>query len=175
MVKMRIAAGNLFVGSFDINNAIQDPLGSTRFGYPFTQKPVRITGYYKYKSGGLSTDADGNPTEEADRGDIYALFYKAPDNNYTVAGDVISLDGDINPEVILFARIPEMTEAGEWTYFDLPFEFQNGYTAADIDAQDLADGKYKLGVVFSSSIKGAYFIGAVGSTLWIDEVNIECE
>ena len=92
-----------------------------------------------------------------------------------MAGDVISLDGDINPEVILFARIPEMTEAGEWTYFDLPFEFQNGYTAADIDAQDLADGKYKLGVVFSSSIKGAYFIGAVGSTLWIDEVNIECE
>lgn len=175
MVKMRIAAGNLFVGSFDINNAIQDPLGSTRFGYPFTQKPVRITGYYKYKSGGLSTDADGNPTEETDRGDIYALFYKAPSNNYTVAGDVISLDGDINPEIILLARIPEMKEAGEWTYFDLPFELQPGHTEADINAQDLAEGKYKLAVVFSSSIKGAYFIGAVGSTLWIDEVNIECE
>ncbi len=175
MVKMRIAAGNLFIGSFDINNAIQDPLGSTLFGYPFTQKPVRITGYYKYKSGGLSTDADGNLTDETDRGDIYALFYKAPDNSHTLDGDVISLDGSIDPEVILFARIPEMEEAEEWTYFDIPFEIQDGHSAADINAQDLADGKYKLGVVFSSSIKGAYFIGAVGSTLWIDEVNIECE
>lgn len=175
MVNMRIAAGNLFIGSFDINNAIQDPLGSTRFGYPFTQKPVRITGYYKYKSGGLSTDADGNPTEETDRGDIYALFYKATDNRYTLDGDVIALDGTIDPEVILMARIPQMEETDDWTYFDLPFEWQTGYTEADIDAQDLADGKYKLGVVFSSSIKGAYFIGAVGSTLCIDEVNIECE
>ena len=176
MVKMPIAAGNLFIGSFDINNAVQDPLGSTRFGYPFTQRPSRITGYYKYKSGGLSTDEDGNLTNEMDRGDIYAVLYETPTNDYTLDGDIFPLDGSINPNIVLMARIPETTETGDqWTYFDLPFELQNGHSAADITDEDLANGKYKLAVVFSSSIKGGYFIGAIGSTLWIDEVNITCE
>ena len=35
--------------------------------------------------------------------------------------------------------------------------------------------KYKLGIVFSSSVDGAYFRGAVGSTLYIDEVELICE
>lgn len=173
MTGMPIAAGNLFIGSFDINNAVQDPLGSTRFGYPFTERPVRITGYYKYKSGGTSSDAQKQPTGETDKGDIYAVLYEAATNNYTLDGDIFPLDGPINSNIALMARIPETIETGDqWTYFDLPFEPQNGRTVTD---QDLADGKYKLVVVFSSSIKGGYFIGAVGSTLWIDEVNIECE
>ena len=33
----------------------------------------------------------------------------------------------------------------------------------------------KLGIVFSSSVDGAYFRGAVGSTLYIDEVELICE
>ena len=175
MVGMPIAAGNLFIGSFDVSNALKEPLAATRFGYTFTQKPNRFTGYYKYKSGGESTDKSGQPTNETDRGDIYAVFYKAPSSDFTLAGDVFPLDGSINPNVILMARIPQTEETDTWTRFDLPFELQNGFTLADIDEQDLADGKYKLSVVFSSSIKGGYFIGAVGSTLWIDEVNIECE
>ena len=35
MVKMPIAAGNLFIGSFNMLNAISNPLGATRFGTPF--------------------------------------------------------------------------------------------------------------------------------------------
>ena len=41
--------------------------------------------------------------------------------------------------------------------------------------QALKNGKYKLAIVFSSSIMGAYFEGAVGSELWIDEVEIKYE
>ena len=172
MVGMPIAAGNLFVGSFDINNAVGDPLGSTLFGYPFTQRPLRLTGYYKYKSGGTSLDVQGNSTGEADKGDIYAVLYETDDNTFTLDGDLFPLDGPINSNIALLARIPDLKETDEWTSFDLPFEPQNGLTVTDAD---LAAGKYKLAVAFSSSIKGAYFIGAVGSTLWIDEVNIVCE
>ena len=70
------------------------------------------------------------------------------------------------------ARIDNMKETDEWTYFDLPFEPQNGKT---VDAEGLANGKYKLAIVFSSSIEGAYFRGAIGSELCIDEVEVICE
>jgi hypothetical protein len=65
-----------------------------------------------------------------------------------------------------------MTETSEWTKFDLDFKSQNGKT---INTEDLKNGKYKLAVVFSSSVMGAYFQGAVGSELWIDEVEIICK
>ena len=48
---MPIAAGNLFIGSFDMLNASTNPLSATRFGTPFYNKPLRLTGYYKYKAG----------------------------------------------------------------------------------------------------------------------------
>lgn len=117
-------------------------------------------------------DVQGNSTDEADKGDIYAVLYETDNNTFTLDGDLFPLDGPINPNIALLARIPDLKETDEWTPFDLPFEPQNGLTVTDAD---LAAGKYKLAVAFSSSIKGAYFIGAVGSTLWIDEVNIVCE
>ena len=44
-----------------------------------------------------------------------------------------------------------------------------------IDDTKLKNGEYKLGIVFSSSVDGAYFKGAVGSTLYVDEVELICE
>ena len=44
-----------------------------------------------------------------------------------------------------------------------------------IDDTKLKNGAYKLGIVFSSSVDGAYFKGAVGSTLYVDEVELICE
>ena len=70
------------------------------------------------------------------------------------------------------ARISDMKETDEWTRFDLTFEPQNGKT---IDEEGLANGKYKLAIVFSSSIEGGYFRGAIGSELCIDEVEVICK
>ena len=44
-----------------------------------------------------------------------------------------------------------------------------------IDDTKLKNGEYKLGIVFSSSVDGAFFKGAVGSTLYVDEVELICE
>lgn len=174
MVDMRIAAGNLFVGSFDVRNAIGSPLTATNFGFPFTRMPVRMTGWYKYQSGGEMQDADGNPLGTNDTGDFYAVLYEAPTIDYSLDGDLFPIDGrPQNEHIVLVARIPKTEETGDtWTKFDLPFEAVEGKT---VDREGLANGEYKLAIVFSSSKEGAYFRGAVGSTLWIDEVNIECE
>ena len=69
-----------------------------------------------------------------------------------------------------FARIAAIRD--EWTAFELPFEPMNG---KEINKSKLQDGKYKLSIVLSSSVKGAYFKGAVGSTLYVDELELISE
>ena len=41
--------------------------------------------------------------------------------------------------------------------------------------QKLKAGGYSLAIVCSSSTNGAEFMGAVGSTLWVDKFKIICE
>lgn len=170
MVKMYIAAGNLFIGSFDLSNALKDPLRATRFGIQYYRRPVRLKGYYKYKAGAVYTDEGKAQTDKKDRFDIYAMLYEAEENSFM-------LDGDHrfnSPSIVSLARISEeeATDTNEWTPFSIDFIPQNGKV---IDSTKLRDGKYKLGIVFSSSVDGAYFKGAVGSTLCIDELELISE
>lgn len=175
-IGMPIAAGNLFIGSFDTQNAVLAPLQATHFGFPFTKRPSKITGWFKYKAGEVFTDKSGNiVTGKKDKGDIYAVLYEDPSSDFSLDGNLFPNNGTgIDEHIVLLARISEqeMTETSEWTKFDLDFKPQNGKT---INTEDLKNGKYKLAVVFSSSVMGAYFQGAVGSELWIDEVEIICE
>lgn len=175
-IGMPIAAGNLFIGSFDTQNAVLAPLQATHFGFPFTKRPSKITGWFKYKAGEVFTDKSGNiVTGKKDKGDIYAVLYEAPSSDFSLDGNLFPNNGTgIDEHIVLLARFSEqeMTETSEWTKFDLDFKPQNGKT---INTEDLKNGKYKLAVVFSSSVMGAYFQGAVGSELWIDEVEIICE
>ena len=174
-IGMPIAAGNLFIGSFDVRNAVQEPREATLFGFPCNKKPLKMTGYYKYKAGEVFTDENKSPvTGRTDMGDIYAALYEAPTSNYSLNGDLFPLNGKMDEHIVSLARIGKdgnanMTETDEWTRFELDFQPQNG---KQINEADLKEGKYKLAVVFTSSIEGAYFRGAIGSELCIDEVEI---
>ena len=57
-----------------------------------------------------------------------------------------------------------------WTRFDIPFEY-----SGNVDEKLLKAYGYNLAVVFTSSIEGASFCGAIGSTLLVDEVKVVCE
>lgn len=180
-VSMPIAAGNLFIGSFEVGNALKDAMKATKFGFPFYKHPTRLSGYYKFKPGTdytsytLGSDGKKNFFIDAsmngkDKGDIYAVLYEA-DNVEDFLDGYNSLN---SPKIVSLARIKseDVKETSEWTSFDLPFVLQNNKTIND---NMLAAGKYKLAIVFSSSVEGAAFKGSVGSTLWIDEVTIHCE
>ena len=170
MVQMYIAAGNLFIGSFDLSNALNAPLESTRFGVQFYRKPVSLKGYYKYRRGEVYTESGVEVEGKLDSFDIYAMLYEAEDNAFMLDGS----NGKTDRNIALLARIDQadILETNEWTEFNIPFVPMNGKT---VDQQKLREGKYKLGIVFTSSIEGDYFNGAVGSTLWIDEVELICE
>lgn len=168
LVNMRIAAGNLFIGEFKSLEAMQNALKATHFGLPFDFIPVALTGYYKYKRGPVFTEKDGSVNPDAkDNFDIYSILYETDD-------EVKYLDGTnflTSPNLIAIARIKDedKLETDKWTYFNLPFVFQPGKV---IDDEKLAKGMYNISIVFSSSIEGNLFRGAVGSQLLIDEVEL---
>lgn len=170
MVGMYIAAGNLFVGSFDLTNALNDALGSTKFGMQFYEEPVSLRGYYKYKRGEVYTESGVETEGKQDSFHIYAMLYEADDSSFMLNG----ANGLTDSSIVLLAQVEEAdaVEADTWTEFEIPFEQQNGKT---VDEQRLSEGKYKLGIVFTSSRDGGNFNGAVGSTLWVDEVELICK
>ena len=169
MVNMRIAAGNLFLGSFDTQNALTDAMKATRFGVPVNRKPVRFTGYYKFQPGEKFQDRYGIEVPgRVDAPDAYAVLYKNTDEN----GLPVTLYGDdvlTHKNIVAIARVPEfkvtgISDTSNWEYFDLPLEYKQ-----ELDMVRLSNLGYNLAVVFTSSIEGATFCGAVGSTLLIDE------
>lgn len=168
-VKMPIAAGNLFLGSFDVQKALFDPMKATRFGVPVNRKPVRFTGYYKFQPGEVFKDRyDQAVPGRVDAPDAYAVLYKNTDEN----GLPVTLYGDdvlTHKNIVAIARVPEFKVTGvadtcAWEHFDLPLEYKQ-----ELDMVRLSNLGYNLAVVFTSSIEGATFCGAEGSTLLIDE------
>lgn len=178
MVNMRIAAGNLFIGTFDVTYAMVDAMVATRFGLPFNKKPLRFQGYYKFKPGETFQNRKGTPQPgRVDEPDLYAVLYKNTDER----GLPVTLKGDdvlTHPNIVALARVTDRThvedgkdfKAAPWTYFDIPFEYQQ-----EIEAHRMENNGYNLAVVFTSSVDGAKFEGAVGSTLLVDEVKVICE
>lgn len=164
-----LAAGNLFLGEFDATKALLQPLQATRFGVRFSQKPVKVVGYYKYQAGPQCQDKDGNPLPNmADHGDIYAVLYKNTDSNgnaFTLTGE----DPKHDVHVVALAEMPTMQPAADWTKFELNFVY-----SADIDEDRLANFGYNIAIVCTSSYDGDNFNGAVGSTLELDKLRIVC-
>jgi hypothetical protein len=165
---MPIAAGNLFIGSFaiDLNNTLR----STEFGVQFYKHPVALKGHYKYQAGTEYMDNGQQVVGKKDRFDIYAILFKADDVNDKLNGT----NALTSPKLVAVAQIPESeaVESNTWREFEIPFVARNNQV---IDKQLLLEGRYKLSIVFSSSVEGASFKGALNSTLYIDEVELVCE
>ena len=170
-----IAAGNLFLGRFILDQAMMDPLKATEFGVQWDRDPLRITGYYKYKPGSKYTNAAMEVIPDCiDEASIYAVFYNNIDpdgNQYFLYGeDVADLDKIIdNPQVYKVARVPSLPPTDQWTRFEMFFE------GRDAPEELVANKNCNLAIVFSSSKNGAQFEGAIGSILYIDEVEVSYE
>lgn len=178
-VGMVIAAGNLFIGEFNVSSAVLNPLKATKFGLQILDaKPLYLRGYYKYKAGPVFTDKNKNPVEwKRDACDIYGVLYKVDPAKFQALNGADVLTSD---RIVALARIQDPGEPSEWTYFDLPFrgrDSKGDFTDPnfEFDEELLEQDGYAVAIVFSSSVDGAYFEGAVGSTLYIDEVELVCQ
>ena len=171
MAGMPIAAGNLFIGEFQSANAMKKPLEATRFGFQLVpSKPLYLQGFYKYTRGEVFTDKQKNVVDDRlDECAIYSVLYEIdPDNFETLDGSNIST----SERIVMMAEIENPGAPESWTEFKIPFKPMNGKV---FDPQRLAENGYAITVVASSSKGGAFFEGAVGSTLCVDELTIQWE
>lgn len=180
MVHKPIAAGNLFIGQFDATDALRDAMKATKFGHPFSfsAKPAKLEGWYKYQAGEKFTDKNRKELDRHDYGTIYAVLYE----NIDEKGNAVLLYGDnvqTSKQIVALALVGETHDDNgkvaigntrEWHHFSVDFEYKK-----TIDPIKLKNGGYSLTIVSSSSSDGANFLGAVGSTLWIDSFKLICK
>lgn len=165
---MPIAAGNIFLGEFNSANAMKAPLQATRFGLQIVpDKPLSLHGYYKYTAGEEFTNVKLEVIPDRNDGcAIYSVLYEVdPENVETLDGaNILSSD-----RIVMVAELENPGEPDEWTEFKIPYKTKNGKV---FDIEKMQRGEYAITVVASSSKDGALFEGAVGSTLYVDEIEI---
>ena len=139
-----VIAGALYSGRVNRGSLVSKPLESTEFGQPYTA---------------------GVPA--TDKGTAAAVFYDVTEDDSYLNGTNLHTNGRILARGYVEL---EPTEEGKWTTYKLKLQptDQTRY-----DAIDLKTRKYRLALVFSSSFRGAEYIGAVGSELRLKEVVIK--
>lgn len=173
MFGLPMAAGNLFLGTFDFSVALTNTLHATRFGENSVlgRKPLKLTGFYKYEPGSEFHNSDGSiaPGME-DTPAIYCVVYRNKDEK----GNPIVLYGDDvqnSPYVVGRAEVMAWKKnTAEWVEFEIGF---NWYEV--IDPALLAAYGYNFTIVCSSSKDGATYSGAQGSKLCVDNFKLFME
>lgn len=174
-----IAAGNIFLGTFDVAKAMSDPLASTLFGMTIAAVPARLEGWLNYKAGAtfyVADEAQGSGMRAVegrkDLCSIYAVFFETTDDMLYLTGD--NPCSPSNPNILSVAQLPDNLcgDSDGWLHFSVPFVLREGKT---VDAAKLRSGSYSLALVCSSSADGAAFAGAIGSTLRVDNLKVVFE
>jgi hypothetical protein len=128
-----LLTGTLATGIF---NTTATPPANLQLGQPFTGRPVRFTGWYKY----VNNDGDSCA--------IYAILSKWNGSSRQKVGEAKLSNAD------------DTVIVSTYTQFNLPFTYY------------LPDTPDTISVVFASSAGGASMVGHVGSTLYIDNINL---
>ncbi len=169
---MPIAAGSVFIGEFNTSVAVTAPLKATKMGLQLlTKVPTRLSGWHKYARGAVFQDAsEAVLPDEKDAFDIYSVVFECDADNF------VSLNGadvQTSDRIVCMAQFTQSDTASVWTHFDVPYVFMNGHT--EFDRERLASKGYGFALVASSSRDGHLFQGAVGSTLYVDELKVTWE
>ena len=185
MVNMRLASGSMFNGIFDVGNALTDALKATQFGSPFIHKPVMLRLWLRYEAGPTYQNPSGTPVPGiVDEPDVYCVLFRNEDPN----GNKVQVDGNdvlTNPYIIGLGRLPHHYNddgsdqasdspihgvTGEWKEFTIHVHY-----TSEPDPDILREKGYSIIIGLASSWGGAYFKGAIGSKLYVDNLQLICE
>ncbi|NML39354.1 hypothetical protein HHL17_19295 [Chitinophaga sp. G-6-1-13] len=156
-VGIKLFAGSMFLGVFNIENAFAKPLEATEFGQPYKGQPLRFTGYYKYKPGAQYQDKAGTIVPGMiDSCAVYAVLYTG--TTRLNATNIHNSD-----RIVGTAYLPDGSARENWTRFDIPFMMKR-----KVDGNE----KLMMAIVASSSKDGDNYKGAIGSRLVLDSLEI---
>ncbi len=163
----KLAAGNMFAGEYVKTDGTN---GILNFGRPYTSRPLRLKGMYKYKSALISHTSSNNPDLSALKGqpDTCSMYIALIDSETPVEirtkPSVRNLFNPKDPSVIAYAEFHTAENVTSWSEFNLELE----YRATDRKPTFMV-------IVFSASKYGDYFTGGDGSILQLDDLKLEFE
>lgn len=157
----KLAAGNLFSGVYVRTVGTN---GVLSFGRPFTQRPTRLRGYYKYHSATINKATTemkhmiGNP----DTCRIYIAMLDCPEpyEIRTQPSDRQLFDPH-GSYVVAYGEMQQAYDTQEYTQFDITLTY---YDTSRVP-------RYIL-IVATASKWGDYFTGGDGSVLYVDEFEL---
>lgn len=165
-----VVAGSLYAGQVNASSLINKPLESTLFGQPYSSgTPQEMTFTYQYQAGAQVIHGQGRRVElpAQDKASASAVFYDVTDDAAFLNGTNLQTDSRIIAKGYVELT---PTDSAAWVSHTLHLDVVD---STRYEAIDFAKRKYRLAVVFSSSYRGAEFIGAVGSELRLKDVVVK--
>lgn len=161
-IVVKFAAGNLFVGEYKATDGTNGILG---FGRPYTARPTRLKGHFKYTTAPISS-ADDDFAYMKGKPDTCIVWvavgdWDEPVEIRTKKSNAKYFDKN-DKHVIAYG---EMT-CGETVSAYKDFSIELDYRATN------RKPKYLL-IVCSASKYGDYFTGGKGATMWVDDFSLE--
>jgi len=160
-IVVKLAAGNIFTGTYIRTDGTN---GVLSFGRPFTERPVRVQGMYKY-TGAIIDRASNefkNLIGQPDTCSVWAALIDS-DEPYEIRTNpnnrrLFDPDGH---EVIAYGQLLNAETITSY----VPFDFELKYKSTS------RVPKYLI-ICASASKYGDYFTGGAGATMYIDDIKL---
>lgn len=160
----KVTPATLFLGTFNAYAAMSDAMATTSFGTIYSKKPLSVSGYYKYTPGDVLYDVDGNVLDGQDACSMAAVLYEVDSESETLDGSNIYT----SDKIVAMGMFTSSETVSEYTEFNIELDYDD---YRDYDSSKL----HKFAIIFSTSVDGANYNAAVGSTLYIDDVSVLTE
>jgi hypothetical protein len=166
---VRLAAATIFIGKFtDGFPSVTDPRSNIDLGTPFTARPLSFSFSYTYQPGQSNEDASGQPLPYGDQCDVYLLLENRADGKVRRIGTAWFRSGE---ETIDWTRQNVPIKYGELDPSDPWYDYAQPREGEEWG--DEAEAITHITVLATSSFEGDFFNGAIGSTLELDEIELE--
>ena len=167
------AAGSLYTGDFleAVVGGIKPESNGAKlsFGQPYTSRPTRMTGSYKYIPKNVNYTSSKVPQVSSGDRDSCSIYIALTDwdKPFEVNTQTSTFVDFKSEHIIAYGELEkdEMCPATDMESYE-KFEI-------DLKYRDLTRKPTHILIVCSSSKYGDYFVGGVGSVLLIDEFNLE--
>lgn len=163
---IKLGAGNIFTGDF----ALDGLNGLLHFGRPFSAFPTSLRLNYKYTSATINMIGDnvGDLASLKGQPDMFQIYIALSDKSepYEIRNDPKNRQL-FDPEddgIIAYGEYTSSETVSTYKQLEIPLEYRATNRTP----------KYII-VVASSSKYGDYYIGGVGSKLWLDEMELVYE
>ena len=165
-LNLKLAAGNLFTGDFELD----DMNGLLHFGRPFTSFPTSLRLYYKYTPATIDMIGDnvGDLATLKGQTDMFQIYIALSDKSepYEIRNNPKNrqLFDPNDANIIAYGEYTSSESVTSYKELEIPLEYRATNRTP----------KYII-IVASSSKYGDYYIGGVGSKLWLDEMELVYE